>query len=142
MIEIKIKYADGVERVKKIEKGDWVDLRAAEDVVMSKGDLVMISLGVCVEIPPGYEAHVLPRSSTAKNFGILLANSMGIIDNSYCGDSDWWQFTAYAIRDTVIKKNDRIAQFRLLKNQEAPEFIEVEHLGNPNRGGIGSTGIN
>ncbi len=139
-LKIKIKYHTDIERIKKIEVGDWIDLRAAEDVILRKGDLKYISLGVSMELPTGYEAHVAPRSSTPKNFGIICANSFGIIDNSFCGDNDIWAFPAYAIRDTEIKKGDRICQFRLVKNQEQIEFEEVEELGNSDRGGWGSTG--
>ena len=107
---------------------------------MKKGELRYIDLGVSMELPSGYEAHVVPRSSTPKNFGIICANSIGIIDNSFNGDDDIWKFPAYAIKDTVIKEGDRICQFRIVKNQKQIEFKEVETLGNENRGGYGSTG--
>ena len=94
-----------------------------------------------MKLPEGYEAHVVPRSSTFKNFGVIMTNSVGIIDNSYCGDGDQWYFPALAIRDTVIHKNDRICQFRIMKNQPVIEFDEAEHLEFGNRGGFGSTGI-
>ncbi len=142
MKKIKIKYLTDIEKIEKIEVGDWIDLRAAEDVQFEAGDFKMIRLGVCMQLPEGYEAHVVPRSSTPKNFGIMCANSFGIIDNSYCGDNDEWKFPAYAIRQTEIHKGDRICQFRIFKNQEEIEFIEVETLGNEDRGGIGSTGKN
>ena len=121
-------------------KSDWIDLRAAEEVTMKAGDLRSISLGVSMELPPDYEAHVLPRSSTPKNFGIIMANNTGIIDNAYCGDNDVWTFVAYAIRPTTIHINDRIAQFRIVNKQPDIVFISVNELGNPDRGGIGSTG--
>lgn len=138
--KIRIKYHTDVEPVHKIKIGDWIDLRAAETVPMQKGDLRYIDLGVSMDLPKGYEAYIAPRSSTAKKFGILCANSFGIIDNSFCGDNDVWKFCALAIRDTIIYKGDRICQFRIQKNQEPIEFIECEWLGNDDRGGYGSTG--
>ena len=141
MKQIKIKYHADIEHIKKIEQGDWIDLRAAEDAELNKGEYKLISLGVSMELPDGYEAHVAPRSSTFKNYGIIMTNSMGIIDNSYCGDDDIWRFPAYALRDTKINKNDRICQFRIVKKQPEIVFEEVEKLNSINRGGIGSTGV-
>ena len=138
---IKVKYHADIERIKKIAIGDWIDLRAAEDVKLAKGDMVYISLGISVQLPPGYEAYIAPRSSTLEKFCVLCGNSFGIIDNSFCGDNDVWKFCAYAVRDTEIHKGDRICQFRIVKNQEPLEFIEVQEMGNPDRGGYGSTGI-
>lgn len=123
-----------------IAKGDWIDLRAAERVVMVAGDYRLISLGVSMELPEGYEAHVAPRSSTFKKWGVIMVNSIGIIDNSYCGDDDIWHFPALAMRDTIIEKGDRIAQFRIVEKQPPIKFEQVESLGNENRGGFGSTG--
>ena len=120
---------------------EWVDLRAAEDITMIKGDFRMIPLGICIELPPGYEALVLPRSSTFKNFGILLVNGMGVIDAEYCGDNDVWHFPALAMRNTIIRKGDRICQFRIIRQQPDIEFEVVEHLGNKDRKGLGSTGV-
>lgn len=122
------------------ENGDWVDLRSAERVVMRAGDHRLISLGVSIELPPGYEAHIAPRSSTFKNWGILLTNGVGVIDNSYNGDDDIWQVTALAMRDTIIEKGDRIVQFRIMEKQNPLNFIPTDCLGNKNRGGFGSTG--
>ena len=142
MEKIKIKYFDNeIDKIEKISKGDLIDLRAAETVEMKKGDFKLIKLGVGMKLPEGYKANVYPRSSTYKNFGIILANSVGQIDNSYSGDDDEWRFPAIAMRDTVIKKNDRICQFEIQKIQPEIEFIEVEHLDEESRGGIGSTGI-
>lgn len=142
MLEIKIKYFnDKLERIKKIEVGDWIDLRAAKDIKLKAGEFALIPLGVAMELPEGYEAHVVPRSSTFKNFGIIQTNSMGVIDNSYCGDNDQWFFPAYALRDTEIHFNDRICQFRIVPVMPEVEFIEVEHLKNKDRGGHGSTGV-
>jgi dUTP pyrophosphatase len=141
-MKIKIKYHEKeMEKIQKIEVGDWIDLRIAEDVEMEQGDYKLLSLGVSMQLPEGYEAHVAPRSSTFKNFGIILANSMGIIDESYCGDNDIWRFPAIALRKTKISKGDRICQFRIVKKMPEVEFVEVETLGNADRGGIGSTGI-
>ena len=139
---IKVKYLGGVEKIKQIAVGDWIDLRAAEDVRMKAGEYKMFPLGVAMQLPEGYEALVLPRSSTFKKYGVILVNSMGVIDESYCGDNDEWQFLAYALRDTVIPKNERICQFRIIEHQPKVELIEVESLGNADRGGIGSTGRN
>ena len=140
-MDIKIKYfTDEIEKIAPISKGDWIDLRAAATVEMKAGEFKLIPLGVAMQLPAGYEAHVCPRSSTFKNFGVIQTNSMGIIDNSYCGDNDQWFFPAYALRDTVINLNDRICQFRLIKKTEDIDFTRVDHLGNTNRGGFGSTG--
>ena len=138
-LQVKINY-HGTQPIGKIAVGDWIDLRAAETVELKQGEYKAISLGVSMELPEGFETHVLPRSSTFKKYGILLVNSMGIIDNTYCGDGDIWSFPALAMRDTVIQKGERIAQFRIMKNQPEIEFIEVDKLENENRGGLGSTG--
>ena len=142
MKTIRIKYfSEEIERLTYIEgKSDWIDLRAAKEVRMKKGEYALIPLGVAMELPEGYEAHVIPRSSTYKNFGILQTNSCGLIDESYCGDHDQWFFPALAMRDTVIHVNDRICQFRIHEVMPEVEIIEVGTLGNPNRGGLGSTG--
>ena len=139
---IKIKYFNQeIEKIQKIAVGDWIDLRAAKTVPLFEGEYARIPLGVGMILPDGYEAHVLPRSSTPGKFGIIMANTMGIIDNSYSGDEDEWKFPVVAFRDTVIEKGDRIAQFRIVKNQPCIEFETVEHLNSVSRGGIGSTGI-
>lgn len=122
-------------------KSDWIDLRAAEEVTLKKGEIRRISLGISMQLPENYEAHILPRSSAPEKFGIIMAHSQGIIDNSYYGDEDIWSFLALAIRDTTIYVNDRIAQFRIYQNQPSISFVPVDTLGNPNRGGFGSTGI-
>ncbi len=142
MEHIKIKYfSDKIEKLTYIDgKSDWIDLRAAEDVVLKKGEFKLISLGVAMELPRGYEAHVVPRSSTFKNFGIIQTNHQGVIDGSYCGDNDQWFMPVYAVRDTEIHVNDRICQFRIMENQPRLQFDEVAHLENADRGGHGSTG--
>lgn len=143
MKQIQIKYFDKeINKVEKIDKGDWIDLRAAETVELKADTFKMIKLGVGMILPKGYEAHVVPRSSTFKNFGIIQTNHCGIIDESYCGSNDQWHFPAYALRDTVINKNDRICQFRIIKKQPKINFKTVENLSNINRGGLGSTGKN
>lgn len=141
-MDIKIKYFnDRIEKIAPISKGDWIDLRAAETVEIKEGEFKLIPLGIAMELPKGYEAHVVPRSSTFKNFGVIQTNSMGVIDNSYCGDNDQWFFPAFALRDTVIKENDRICQFRIMEIQPQINFISVNTLGNEDRGGHGTTGV-
>lgn len=141
-MDIKIKYFnENIEKIAPISKGDWIDLRAAATVEMKAGEFKLIPLGVAMQLPQGYEAHVCPRSSTFKNFGVIQTNSMGIIDNSYCGDNDQWFFPAFALKDTVIKENDRICQFRIMEIQPQINFVTVGTLGNADRGGHGSTGI-
>lgn len=140
-MNIIIKYFDkSIDKIKKIDKGDWIDLRAAETVELKAGEDKLIPLGVGMILPEGYEAHVVPRSSTFKHFGIIQTNHKGIIDNSYCGDNDQWMFPAYALRDTVIHKNDRICQFRIAEKQPMLNFVESDHLEETDRGGFGSTG--
>ena len=140
-MKIRIKYLnDSINRLEKIEKGDWIDLRSAEDVELKKGENKLIHLGVAMELPKGYEAHIVPRSSTFKKWGIIQTNHMGIIDETYKGDGDWWLFPALATRDTKIEKGDRICQFRIEKKMPKIKFETVEILGNKNRNGFGSTG--
>lgn len=141
---IKIKYhSDQITKLTYIEgKSDWIDLRAAEDVTLKKGEFRLIKLGVSMELPKGYEAVIVPRSSTYKNFGIIQTNHMGVVDESYCGEQDVWMMPALAVRDTQIHVNDRICQFRIQKHQPQIHFEEVEYLSGENRGGIGSTGMN
>ena len=141
-VKIQIKYhSNEIEKLRYIDgKSDWIDLRAAEEVHMKKGDFAFISLGISVKLPEGYEMIVAPRSSTYKNFGILQANSIGIVDETYCGDDDIIKMPALADRDTVIHVNDRICQFRILEHQPHILFEEVEHMSDKSRGGFGSTG--
>ena len=142
METIRIKYFSGdIERLRYINgKSDWIDLRASERVELKAGEFKLIPLGVAMQLPKGYEGHLASRSSTFKNYGIIQTNSIGIIDCSYCGDEDMWRMPVYATRDTVIEKNDRICQFRIVKNQPAVMFEECKQLENDNRGGFGSTG--
>ncbi len=141
-MKISIKYfSDKIDKLTYIDgKSDWIDLRASEEIVMKKGDFALIPLGVGMILPDGYEAHVVPRSSTFKNYGLLQANSCGVIDNSYCGDDDMWMVPMYATKDTVVHVNDRICQFRIIENQPKIEFEETSHLTKVSRGGFGSTG--
>ena len=142
-LEIKIKYLnDSIEPLRYIDgKSDWIDLRSAEEVEFKSGEYKLIPLGVAMCLPNGYEAHVVPRSSTYKNYGLMQTNHMGVIDSSYCGDNDWWYVPMYATKDCVVHAGDRICQFRILENQPKLKFVPVEHLDGVDRGGFGSTGI-
>lgn len=141
-MKLKIKYFDpDLIRIEQKENSDWFDLRSAIDIELLKGESKLISLGIAIELPSGYEVHIVPRSSTFKNFGILQTNSMGVVDESYKGNNDQWFYSAIAMRDTKINKNDRICQFRIMKKQPKLELEEVEFLDNKNRQGYGSTGI-
>ena len=142
-MKIQIKYFDkGIEKITNVEgKSDWFDLRAAETITLKAGEFALIPLGVGMILPEGYEANIVPRSSTFKNYGIIQTNHYGVIDNSYSGDNDQWRFPAYATRDITINKNDRICQFRINKKQPTFDFEEVEHLNDTDRGGFGSTGV-
>lgn len=139
---IDIKYHEGSLPIEILPNGDWIDLRSAEDVEMSKGDFKIISLGVSMKLPEGYEAHLAPRSSTFKKWGIIQVNSVGVIDNSYSGDNDIWKVPVVAMRDTKVYKGDRICQFRIVKKQPSIVFNVVDRLSDESRGGFGSTGSN
>lgn len=141
---IEIKYfSDEIDPLEYIGgKSDWIDLRASERVEFKAGEFKLIPLGVGMRLPKGYEAHVVPRSSTFKNYGLIQTNSCGVIDGSYCGDDDMWMVPMYATRDVIVEKNDRVCQFRIMENQPQIQFCRVEHLGDVNRGGFGTTGTN
>lgn len=139
-ITIRIKRIRDIDLPIVHKNGDWIDLRTGADIHLKKGEFMYIPLGVAIQLPIGYEALVVPRSSTFKNYGIIQANSIGIIDESYCGDNDEWHFPAYATREITIPKNTRICQFRVIGHQPFVEIIGVKELGNKNRGGLGSTG--
>ena len=140
-LKLKVKYFDKeIEKIQKINKGDWIDLRSAADIFLTKGQFALIPLGVGMVLPEGYEAHIAPRSSTFKNWKILQVNSVGVVDNSYTGDADQWMMPVYATEDTEIKKNDRICQFRIIEKMPELEIEEVKHLNDKSRGGFGSTG--
>jgi possible dUTP diphosphatase len=140
--KLKIKYhVKELEKLRYIDgKSDWIDLRVAENVSMKQGEYRLISMGISVEIPKGYEMLIVPRSSAYKNFGILQTNAMGVVDESFCGDNDIIHMPILAMRDTEIHINDRIGQFRLMPHQPEVHFIEVDHLDNEDRGGFGTTG--
>ena len=142
MEQIKIKYfTDKIDKLAYIDgKSDWIDLRASEEVTLKQGEFALVPLGVAMELPKGYEAHIVPRSSTYKNFGVIQANHCGVVDGSYCGDNDMWRMPVIALRDTQSNVNDRICQFRIMKNQPEILFEEVEHLEGKDRGGFGTTG--
>lgn len=141
MLQIKIKYlSDAIDKIQKIKVGDWIDLRAAQEVELKKGQQYYIPLGVAMELPKGYEAWLTSRSSMSKKFNIQHSDDLGVIDNSYCGDGDEWKLPVVALEDTVIHVNDRICQFRIHEVMPEVELVEVETLGNPDRGGLGSTG--
>ena len=140
-MQIKIKYHDpDIAKLGVEQHGDWIDLRAAENVCLNPGEFKLISLGVSMKMEEGYEAHIVPRSSTYKTWGILQANSLGVVDSMYCGENDIWKFPALAFRPTTINKGDRICQFRIVKKMEPVEFVEVDAMEDPSRGGFGSTG--
>ena len=143
MKTLKIRYiSNEIEKLRYIDgKSDWIDLRSAENVTLKAGESRLIRLGIAVELPEGYEAHIVPRSSTYRNFGIIQTNHMGVVDHSYCGDEDEWKYPVLAMRDTEIHVNDRICQFRIMENQPKLVFEEVEHLGRASRGGFGTTGV-
>ena len=129
--------------IEVLDKGDWIDLRCAEKTEMKAGEIKVIPLGISSKLPDGYTAIIAPRSSTLRKYGILMGNSIGIIDESYCGDNDIWGFVAYAIRDTVIEVNERICQFKIEPKMSSHINLKlqtVEKLDGPDRGGIGSTG--
>ena len=140
-MKIYVKYHNP--RLIKLDKlgiGDWIDLRAAEDVQLRQGEFRLISLGISVKLPEGYEAHIAPRSSSFKKWGFLQTNGVGIVDNSYSGTNDLWMLPVYATRDAEIKENDRICQFRIMKQMPELEFCETETLDDTDRGGFGATG--
>ena len=142
MPTIRIRYlSDGIEKLRYIDgKSDWIDLRCAETVELKAGEFRLLPLGVAMALPQGYEAHIAPRSSTFRNYGILQTNSVGVVDESYCGDEDEWKLPVYATRDCHIERTDRIAQFRIVKKMPEVSVESVDHLDGENRGGFGSTG--
>ena len=142
-MKIKVKYHNkNIDKIEKIKQGDWIDLRSAETVFIKQGDFKLISLGISMQLPDGYEAHVAPRSSTFKKWGVIQTNSFGVIDESYAGNNDVWMMPVIAMRDTTINENDRICQFRIVKKMPMVKIIEVDNLENEDRGGFGSTGSN
>lgn len=140
-LTIQVKYHTDIETLKKIKIGSWIDLRAAETVYIHPGEYKCISLGISCKLPCGYEAHVAPRSSSFRRWGIIQTNGVGVIDASYSGDNDIWTMPVYGTRETVINKGDRICQFRIVKEMPDVTFETVDHLADENRGGLGSTGV-
>lgn len=140
-MELIVKYhTNGIKPLEQVEESDWIDLRTANEERLDAGDFKLLSLGVSIQLPPNCEAIVIPRSSTFKKWGILQANSCGLIDESYCGDNDVWMFPAMATEDIVIPANTRLCQFRVQKKMGTVEFKTVDQLNNEDRGGFGSTG--
>ena len=149
MKNIQIKYfTDEIEKLTYIDgKSDWIDLRAAKEMELKAGQYAMIPLGVAMKLPEGYEAHIVPRSSTYKNYGLIQTNHMGVVDESYCGDNDQWHMPVFCLKGmdlkekgTWIRKGDKIGQFRIMEVMPEIEFEEVESFGNADRGGFGTTG--
>ena len=141
MLNVDIIYHNpNIPKLEKIDKGDWIDLRASAGGSFRAGDFALIDLGVSMRLPDGYEAHIAPRSSTFKNYGIIQTNSIGIVDNSYSGTNDVWKMPCFFTRDVVIEPNDRICQFRIVKKMESVSFTEVTELNSTDRGGFGSSG--
>lgn len=140
-MEIKVKYIRDIKPITINDNGDWIDLRCGVDMYLNVGEYAEIPLGVAIELPKGYEALVVPRSSTFKKWGIMQANSTGVIDESYNGDNDEWHMPVIAIRNTNIHMNDRICQFRIIEHQPEVKLKDCDYFGNEDRGGFGSTGI-
>lgn len=144
-MDIKVKYlVPDLDSIEQKEGCDWIDLRCAETITINKGDYAMVRLGVAMKLPKGYEAYLVPRSSTYRKYGVIQTNGVGIIDESYCGDDDEWLMPVYALRNTQIRKGERICQFRIMKKMPTLSIIALtpdETLGSPNRGGFGSTGV-
>ena len=152
-MKIRIKYFEEATKLKKIAKGNWIDVYANKDVFVKVNERAMIPLGFALELPSGWEAHLAPRSSTFKTWGIIQTNSVGVVDDTYIGDNDQWHMPVYClegkgtelidgeeIKGTWIRKGDKIAQFRIMEVMPEIEFDEVESFGNSDRGGFGSTG--
>lgn len=144
-MKIKIKYFDGATKLKKISKGNWIDVYANKDIFVPVNDRAMVPLGFALELPQGWEGHLAPRSSTFKTWGIIQTNSVGVVDDTYIGDNDQWHMPVYCLKakeenGTWIKKGDKIGQFRIMEVMPEIEFEEVEFFNNIDRGGFGSTG--
>lgn len=139
MIHVKY-FSDKINKIEKIEQGDWIDLRAAETISLAKGEFALVPLGVGMKLPANFEAHLAPRSSTFKKYKVIQTNGIGVIDNSYSGENDQWMMPVLAIEDTVIPENERICQFRIVERQPNVSIVEVDHLDDQSRGGFGSTG--
>ena len=141
MLELKIKLHEGGIMPEKLSVGDWIDLAIPETIFIEANKPFLIDFKIAMELPEGYEAHILPRSSTFLKYGLILTNGMGIIDHSYCGDNDTWKALVYPIFNNIIYKATRLFQFRIVKTQPDVKLTQVETLGNEDRGGYGSTGV-
>ena len=156
-MEVRIKYFDGATKLKKITKGNWIDVYARKDIFVPLNERAMIPLGFALELPENWEGLLAPRSSTFKTWGCIQTNSVGVVDDTYIGDNDEWHMPVFclqakdgididvngikvSVKGTIIKSGDKIGQFRIQESMPALEFIEVEHFGNADRGGFGTTG--
>ena len=141
-LTLKVKYLTDIPPLEFVEgKSDWIDLRSGRDVFLKYGEFVLIPFGVCIKLPEGYEAHIAPRSSTFKNWGLIQTNSVGVVDESYCGETDEWKMPVLCmVNSSFIKKGERIAQFRIMPKMKNIQFETVEHMTDKSRGGFGSTG--
>lgn len=148
-MKIRVKYFDNATKLQKIAKGNWIDVYANKDIFVVEGERAMIPLGFALELPKGWEAHLAPRSSTFKTWGIIQTNSVGVVDDTYIGDNDQWHMPVFCLQGkdiegidqgTWIKKGDKIGQFRIMEVMPEIEFEEVESFGNSDRGGFGTTG--
>lgn len=151
---LRIKYFENATKLKKITKGNWIDVYANKDIFVKSNERAMIPLGFALELPNGWEGHLAPRSSTFKTWGIIQTNSVGIVDDTYIGDNDQWHMPVFCLQGkdviiedniektgTWIRKGDKVGQFRIMEVMPSIEFEEVEFFGNDNRGGFGSTGV-
>ena len=135
---VKIKYFD--KSLPELEcHGDWIDLYNKEEITIKMAEHKLIDLNIAMQLPKGFEAHILPRSSTFKNYGLIVTNSMGMIDNGYCGDNDEWKLSVIGTKEVTIPKGSRIAQFRIIPSQNV-KLKTVGSLNRSNRGGFGSSG--
>ena len=148
-MKIRIKYFEGATKLKKITKGNWIDVYARKDVFVPLAERAMIPLGFALELPKGWEGHLAPRSSTFKTWGLIQTNSVGVVDDTYIGDNDEWNMPVYCLKGhdskdgvagTLVKCGDKIGQFRIMEVMPELEFEEVESFGNMDRGGFGTTG--
>lgn len=148
-MQIRIKYFDNAVKLKKIAKGNWIDVYANKDVFVEEGSRAMVPLGFALELPEGWEGHLAPRSSTFKTWGVIQTNSVGVVDDTYIGDNDQWHMPVFCLqgkdiqddkKGTLIKIGDKIGQFRIMEVMPQIEFVEVDSFGNEDRGGFGTSG--